>query len=206
MQAERQVIKSLEELSLHYGESAAASLAKELDYVSDHYRQMIQKSPFVVLATVGSGGLDCSPRGDAPGFVRVHDDKTLLLPDRRGNNRLDSIKNLIEDPRASLLFLIPGVGETLRVNGRAAVIRDDSLQQSFAINGKVPVTIIEFTVERIYFQCQKALVRSKLWGQDYRISRDDLPSIGQIIKSIKADFDGDAYDNAYPERLKKTLY
>lgn len=203
---DRQVINSLEALTAHYGEAATTSLAKELDYVSDHYRLMIEKSPFVVLATVGSGGLDCSPRGDAPGFVRVQDKKTLLLPDRRGNNRLDSLKNLVEDSRASLLFLIPGVGETLRVNGHALIIRDEALQQSFAVNGKVPATIIEFQVQRIYFQCQKALVRSCLWKDDYKISREELPSTGQIIKGIKADFDGDAYDQQYPERMKKTIY
>ncbi len=202
----RQVISSLEELTAHYGESPITSLAKELDYISDHYRQMIEKSPFVVLATIGSGGLDCSPRGDAPGFVRVQDNKTLLLPDRRGNNRLDSLKNLIDDSRASLLFMIPGVGETLRVNGDASIIRDEALQESFAVDGKLPATIIEFSVDRIYFQCQKALVRSRLWDPDARIDRSELPSTGTMIKAIKADFDGEAYDRQYPERLKQTIY
>jgi len=183
MKNDRKVIDNLENLLSLYGDSAPASIAKELDYISPHYQQMIERSPFAVFCTVGSGGLDCSPRGDAPGFIRVRDNKTLLLPDRRGNNRLDSLRNLVEDPRASILFLIPGIGETLRVNGRAVIIQDSQLQQSFEVNGKAPVTIVEFTVERIYFQCQKALV-----------------------KAIKKDFDAKAYDDAYPERLKKTLY
>lgn len=202
----RKEITSLDELLKLYGEPAKASLSKELDYIAPHYRLLIEKSPFAVLCTIGAGGLDCSPRGDEPGFIRVQDKKTLLLPDRRGNNRLDSLRNLIEDPRASLLFLIPGVGETLRVNGTAVIIQDNALQESFMVNKKSPVTIIEFTVEQIYFQCQKALVRSKLWEQDYKITRDQLPSTGEIIKSIKSDFDAKAYDDTYPERLKKTLY
>ncbi len=206
MTAERQTINSLDELLSLYGQPAKASLTKELDYISPHYQQMIEKSPFAVLCTVGSDGLDCSPRGDEPGFVRVQSSKTLLIPDRRGNNRLDSLRNLIEDHRASLLFLIPGIGETLRVNGTANIIRDAELQQSFAVNNKIPVSLIEFTVEKIYFQCQKALVRSKLWEYDYKITRDQLPSTGEIIKSTKSDFDAKAYDDAYPERLKKTLY
>ena len=199
-------IDTLEKLEAIYGTPAPASLVKELDSISDHYRMMIEKSPFAILATVGTGGLDCSPRGDAPGFVRVADKKTLLLPDRRGNNRLDSLRNLIEDPRASLLFLIPGIGETLRVNGRATILQDNALQQSFTVNNKPPATVIEFKVERVYFQCQKALVRSGLWDPFAQIERSELPSIGTMIKTIKSDFDGDQYDQNYPERLKQTLY
>ena len=206
MTGERRVIDSLDDLLALYGEPAPASLAKEIDTISPHYQRMIERSPFAVLCTIGSGGLDCSPRGDEPGSIRVHDSKTLLLPDRRGNNRLDSLRNLVEDPRASLLFLIPGVGETLRANGSASIIQDPQLQESFAVNGKVPVSIIEFTVESIYFQCQKALIRSKLWEPDYKISRDQLPSTGELIKAAKKDFDAEAYDKAYPGRLKKTLY
>lgn len=199
-------IESLQQLEAIYGEPATASLVKELDHISSHYQLMIEQSPFVVLATVGAGGLDCSPRGDAPGFIRVADNKTLLMPDRRGNNRLDSLRNLVEDPRASLLFLIPGVGETLRVNGTANIIQDEALQKTFAVKDKIPATVIEFKVERVYFQCQKALVRSRLWDADAQISRSDLPSIGTIIKAIKADFDGQQYDKDSPDRLKKTLY
>ena len=199
-------IESLKQLEAIYGEPATASLVKELDHISPHYRLMIAQSPFVVLATVGAGGLDCSPRGDAPGFIRVADNKTLLMPDRRGNNRLDSLRNLIEDPRASLLFMIPGIGETLRVNGTANIIQDEALQQTFAVRNKIPATVIEFKVDRVYFQCQKALVRSRLWDVDAQISRSELPTIGTMIKAVKADFDGQKYDKDYPERLKKTLY
>lgn len=206
MTDKRRRIDNLEELLALYGQPPSASLDKELDYISAHYQQLIEASPFAVLCTVGSEGLDCSPRGDKPGFIRVLGEKTLLLPDRRGNNRLDSLRNLIEDSRASLLFLIPGIGETLRVNGNAVVIQDPELQQSFAVKDKLPVTVIEFTVEKIYFQCQKALIRSKLWETDYKLTRDQLPSTGQIIKAIKSDFDAKAYDDAYPGRLKKTLY
>ena len=206
MNGKRRVIDNLENLLALYEAPAPASLAKEIDTISPHYQRMIECSPFAVLCTVGRDGLDCSPRGDEPGFIRVHNSNTLLLPDRRGNNRLDSLRNLVEDPRASLLFLIPGVCETLRANGRAAIIQDSQLQESFAVNGKLPVTIVEFTVESIYFQCQKALIRSKLWEPDYKISRDQLPSTGELIKAAKKDFDAEAYDKAYPGRLKKTLY
>lgn len=200
------LIDSVDKLEAIYGESPQTSLLKELDYLSAHYRQMIAKSPFVLLATIGAGGLDCSPRGDSPGFVRVVDDKTLLFPDRRGNNRLDSLRNLIEDSRASLLFLIPGVGETLRINGNARILVDEPLQQSFAVKGKSPATVIQFKVDRVYFQCQKALVRSRLWDPEAQIERSDLASTGDMIKAIKADFDAEQYDRDYPQRLKDSLY
>jgi PPOX class probable FMN-dependent enzyme len=203
---DKHYVQSAEELEAIYGTPVPASLIKELDYISDHYRQMIAKSPFVVIATVGEGGLDCSPRGDPPGFVRVADPKTLMIPDRRGNNRIDTLRNLVEDPRASLIFLIPGVGETLRVNGRAYICSDENLRQSFTINGKVPATVIEFRVERVYFQCQKALARSHLWDSSAQIQRSELPSIGTILQALKSDFDGQQYDHDYPERLKKTIY
>ena len=199
-------VQSLHELEAIYGSPVPASLSKELGYISDHYRQMIEKSPFAIIATVGGGGLDCSPRGDPPGFVRVADEKTLLIPDRRGNNRLDTLRNLIEDPRASLIFLIPGIGETLRVNGSAVISANADLRESFAINGKVPATVIEFRVERVYFQCQKALTRSRLWESESKIARSELPSTGSILQAISSDFDGQAYDRDYPERLKKTIY
>lgn len=199
-------IDTIGKLESLYGVPPAASLIKELDYISPHYQAMIEKSPFALFATVGSAGLDCSPRGDAPGFVRVADRHTLQLPDRRGNNRLDSLRNLIEDPRASLLFLIPGVGETLRVNGKAYILADETLRQSFTVNGKVPVTVIQFDVEQVYYQCQKALVRSRLWDPDAQIARTDLVSTGEMIKAIKNDFDAAQYDSDYPQRLKDTLY
>src|SRR6202167_5334789 len=139
------------------------ALIKETDHVTAEYRKLIEAAPFVVLATNGPEGLDCSPRGDPPGFVRVVDAHTLLIPDRRGNNRIDSLRNLIGDPRVALLFLIPGCGETIRVIGRASISTDPALTESFIANGKAPRTVIVVAVERVFFQCTKAIVRSKLW-------------------------------------------
>jgi PPOX class probable FMN-dependent enzyme len=130
-----------------------------------------------------------------------------MIPDRRGNNRIDTLRNLVRDPRVSLLFLVPGVGETLRINGRATISVDPDLCASFDMNGKTPRSVIVVTVERVYFQCQKALARSRLWDPEARIERKELPSAGDILQKLsKNDFDGDAYDKNYPERLKKTIY
>lgn len=205
--AQPHTITSIEDLEALYGHPAGGSLVKEIDYISEHYRAFIEASPFVVLASVGPEGLDCSPRGDPAGFVRVADAKTVLLPDRRGNNRLDTLKNIVRDPRVSLLFLIPGVGETLRINGRAQISTDPELCASFEMQGKAPRSVIVVTADTVYFQCQKALARSKLWSPDAQIPRDRLPTAGQILEGISKDtFDADAYDRAYPERLKQTIY
>ena len=201
------MVSTIAELEAIYGEPLAQSLVKEIDYISDHYRAFIEKSPFMVLASVAEEGLDCSPRGDPAGFVRVVDAKTVMIPDRRGNNRIDTLRNLVRDPRVSLLFLVPGVGETLRINGRAAISVDPDLCASFDMNGKTPRSVIVVTAERVYFQCQKALARSRLWDPEARIERKELPSAGDILQGLsKNDFDGDAYDKNYPERLKKTIY
>lgn len=201
------MVSTIAELEAIYGEPLAQSLVKEIDYISGHYRAFIEKSPFMVLASVAEEGLDCSPRGDPAGFVRVVDAKTVMIPDRRGNNRIDTLRNLVRDPRVSLLFLVPGVGETLRINGRAAISVDPDLCASFDMNGKTPRSVIVVTAERVYFQCQKALARSRLWDPEARIERTELPSAGDILQGLsKNDFDGDAYDKNYPERLKKTIY
>jgi hypothetical protein len=151
--------------------------------------------------------MDCSPRGDPKGFVRVVDPHTLMIPDRRGNNRVDSLRNIVRDPRVALLFLIPGVGETMRVNGRAVLSTDRALRESFTIQGKTPACVIVVTAERVYPQCRKALVRSKLWDPATQIERSALPSLGEILESLsQGTFDGKAYDAAYPERLKQTIY
>ncbi|HXT78568.1 MAG TPA: pyridoxamine 5'-phosphate oxidase family protein [Acetobacteraceae bacterium] len=190
-----------------YGEISAGAIAKEIDYIHPHYRQMIEASPFVVLATSGPGGLDASPRGDPAGFVHVADERTLLIPDRRGNNRADTLRNIIHDPRVALLFLIPGVGETLRVNGRAAISIEPDLLARFEFRGTLPRSVIVVTAERVYFQCPKALVRSELWNPDKRIERKSLPSTGTILADITTGrVGGDQYDRDYPERLRKTLY
>jgi PPOX class probable FMN-dependent enzyme len=203
-------VSSLAELDALYGEPVPASIIKEIDHVSEHYRAFIEASPFMILATVGEEGLDCSPRGDPRGFVRVADRKTLLIPDRRGNNRIDSLRNIVRDPRVALLFLIPGIGETMRVNGRAAISVDPALLESFVIEDKPPMSVIVVTAERVYSQCQKALVRSKLWDATQHLPRAALPSSGAMLEANAARksqaFDGAAYDAAYPERLKQTLY
>jgi PPOX class probable FMN-dependent enzyme len=203
---ERQ-ITTIEELDALFDKPAGNSLAKEIDHSSEHYRAFIEKAPFAVMATSGPGGLDCSPRGDPAGFVRVLDAKRVLIPDRRGNNRLDSLRNLIEDPRVSLLFLIPGVNETLRINGRARIIVNEELAASFAINERVPKILIEVTADRVYFQCAKALVRSRLWASESQVPRSALPSTGQILEQItnKA-IDAAEHDRGYPERVKQTIY
>ncbi len=207
MTEDAHTVGSLEALEALYGAPSPRSFIKEIDYVSDHYRAFIEAAPFAVLASVGEGGIDCSPRGDPPGFVRVVDPKTLMIPDRRGNNRLDSLRNLVRDPRISLLFLIPGVGETLRVKGRVRLTTDPELCASFTINGKDPKLVIVVNVERVYFQCQKALVRSKLWDPATQIPRDQLPSTGTMVEALaNGDFDGAAYDAGYAEHMKKTIY
>ena len=195
------------ELRELYGEPMAPAIAKEIDHVHPHYRAMIEASPFMVMATSGPDGLDVSPRGDPPGFVVVEDERTLLIPDRRGNNRADSLNNLIADPRIALLFLIPGVGETLRVNGRAEISVDQALLARFPAQGKLPRSVIVVHVERVYFQCPKALVRSDLWNPAKHVERRSLPSSGTILADLtRGNFDGPAWDAAYPERLKATIY
>jgi PPOX class probable FMN-dependent enzyme len=200
-------ITTLEQLDALYGAPVQAAIAKEIDHISDHYKAFIDKAPFVVVATVGPEGLDCSPRGDPPGFVRVADKHTVLLPDRRGNNRVDGLRNLVRDPRISLLFMIPGIGSTLRINGRAAISTAPELMASFAINGKSPKCVLEVTAERVYFQCPKALVRSRLWSADAQVDRSELPSTGEILQALTAgSIDGKSYDAAYPKRLEETIY
>jgi uncharacterized protein len=200
-------ITTLEQLTSLYGEPGAMSLHKELDHVSDHYRAFIDASPFVIVATSGPEGLDCTPRGDPAGFVRVVDRTTLMLPDRRGNNRVDSLRNLLVDPRIALLFLIPGVGETLRVNGRAIISIDPELCASFAMEGKPARSVIVVSAERVYFQCPKALMRSLLWDPSRHVDRRSLPSAGQIMAAIRpSEIDAAAVDRSYPERLKQTIY
>jgi len=200
-------ITSLRELEALYGEVNKASLLKETDRIVPEYRALIEAAPFAALATRGPEGLDCSPRGDGPGFVRVRDDKTLLLPDRRGNNRIDSLKNIVRDPHVALLFLIPGIGETLRVNGRAAISVEPNLLESFSVEGKPPRSVIVITVDTVFFQCARAILRSELWNPARHVARESLPSAGQILAALTNDeAGGEAYDKALPERQRTTLY
>jgi PPOX class probable FMN-dependent enzyme len=201
------LIRDEASLEAIYGESSAGAIAKEIDYIHPHYRAMIEASPFLVLATSGPEGLDCSPRGDPAGFVHVVDEKTLLIPDRRGNNRIDSLRNIIRDDRVALLFLIPGVGETLRVNGRASISVAPELIGRFPFRGTLPRSVIVVRAESVYFQCPKALVRSELWNPEKHISRRELPSTGLILSDVTAGMiNGEQYDRDYPERLRTTIY
>jgi uncharacterized protein len=201
------LITSIEQLQSLYGEKLPTSVIKEIDHINDGYRKLIEAAPFVAIATSGPEGLDCSPKGDAPGFVRILDDKTLAIPDRPGNNRIDSFRNIMRDPRIALLFLIPGIGETLRANGRASISIDPDLMQSFAVGGKLPRSILIVHIESIYFHCSKAIVRSKLWEEATKIDRKSLPSTGTIIAELSSGkFGGEIYDREAPERIKAQLY
>ena len=200
-------ITDVETLERLYGHPAGAAVAKEINYLHPHYQRLIAASPFFVLATSGPDGLDASPRGDAPGFVAVEDEKTLLVPDRRGNNRVDSLRNIIANPHVALLFMIPGVGELLRVNGRAAIATEPALLERFAVEGKPPRSVLVVHVDTVFFQCARAIFRSKLWDPAQHIARSSLPSLGTIVSDItQAQFDGKAYDQGLYERLKAELH
>ena len=201
------VITTVEQLEATYGVTNDASTVKLADHVTPLYRVFIEKSPFAALATIGPEGIDCSPRGDLSGFVRVHDTKTLMLPDRRGNNRIDSLRNIVRDPRVALMFLIPGCGNAIRVNGRAHISVDAELLASFKVDGKAPRSVMVMTVEEIYFQCARAIVRSGLWNPDSRVDPKSLPTPGQILAEMSENkVGGDEYDRAWPARAAATMW
>lgn len=200
-------VSDIDTLERLYGAPAAASVKKEVAYVHPLYRKFIEAAPFALLATSGSERMDLSPRGDSAGFVRVHDANTLLLPDRRGNNRIDSLRNILHDPRVALLFLIPGIGETLRVVGKASIHLDPDLLRAFCVDGKPPRSVLVIKVEAAFFQCSRAVLRSSLWDHSRHVARDDLPSPGKILAEVSdRAIDGLKYDADLPERLKSTLY
>jgi len=197
-------IATLERL---YGAPSGAAVEKEVDYLHPHYRTLIAASPFVVLATSGPDGLDTSPRGDPAGFVVVEDEKTVLIPDRRGNNRIDSLRNIVGNPHVALLFLIPGVGETLRVNGRATISTAPELLERFSMGGRLPRSVIVVHVDTVFFQCSRAIFRSRLWDPAQHIDRGSLPSLGTIVSDIsRSRIDAESYDRGLYERLKGSLY
>jgi len=201
------IICTVAELEALYGIPSEASTVKEVDWLTPHYRAYIEASPFMALATSGPEGLDCSPRGDKPGFVRIHDDKTLMLPDRRGNNRVDSLRNIVRNPRVGLLFLIPGVGNTLRVNGQAHLSIDPDLLNSFAVEDKAPRSVTVIAVETVYFQCARALVRSELWNPERHVDPRSLPSAGEILAALSDNrVGGVTYDREWPGRAAKTMW
>jgi PPOX class probable FMN-dependent enzyme len=201
------VIATVEELEAIYGATNDASTVKVADRVTPLYRVFIEKAPFAALATIGPEGIDCSPRGDLAGFVRIHDEKTLMLPDRRGNNRIDSLRNVVRDPRVALMFLIPGCGNAIRVNGRAHISVAADLLASFKVDGKPPRSVMVMTVEEIYFQCARAIVRSDLWNPDKRIDPKTLPTPGQILAEMSEnEVGGEEYDRIWPERAAATMW
>lgn len=198
-------ISTPDQLQALFGAVGEASVRKETGSIHPLYRRWIEASPFLVLATSGPGGLDASPRGDPAGFVVVQDEKTLLLPERRGNNRIDSLRNIVHDPRVGLLFFIPGVGETLRVNGRAVISTDPVLLDRLAMDGKRPQVVLAVTVETVFFQCARAMQRSRLWGAMERPG--GVPSAGEMLQSLtQGGIDGASYDRELPARQRATLY
>ncbi|MBX9470105.1 MAG: pyridoxamine 5'-phosphate oxidase family protein [Rhizobium sp.] len=200
------IIGSVEELKAVYGEVTEASIAKVTTSLTPAYRRMIEMSPFVALATVGPEGLDCSPRGDRGAVFRVEDENTLALPDWRGNNRIDSLLNIVRDPRVALMFLIPGSNSVMRINGRAVVSVAPDLLASFEMEGRHPRSVVVVTIDEAYFQCARAVMRAELWNAERRIEPTDLPSPGDMLKAAKADFDRDSYDREWPARAAKTMW
>ena len=199
-----QRIETIEALEALYEDAVPGSLKKVVQHLTPAYRQWIEASRFVILSTVGPEGTDASPRGDRDPVVRIADDRTLLLPDWRGNNRIDSLRNIVRDRRVSLMFMVPGCGNVVRVNGSAFVSVDPNLTTSFEQRGKHPKSVIVTTVTEAYFQCAKALMRSALWSSEDESGR--VPTAGDFLKERMADFDGKAYDAGYPEYAKTRMW
>jgi PPOX class probable FMN-dependent enzyme len=201
------VISTVEQLEALYGHPGEASLVKELDHIIPEYAAFIDASPFAALATSGPEGLDCSPRGDLAGFVRIDNPRRLLMPDRRGNNRADSLKNIIRNPSVALLFLVPGSGTTLRVNGRGHISVDAALCASFSVEGKPARSVIVIDVEAVYFQCARAIRRSDLWNPEKHADPKSLPTPGKILEvTSRKSIDGETYDREWPERAKASMW
>ncbi|RKH69213.1 pyridoxamine 5'-phosphate oxidase family protein [Corallococcus aberystwythensis] len=200
-------VNDVETLERLYGVPGQSSVLKEVDHLHPAYRPFIERSPFMVLATTGPEGLDASPRGDPAGFVVIEDAHTLLLPDRRGNNRIDSLRNVLADPRVALLFFVPGVNETLRVNGRASIVIEPSMLERFTFEGKLPRSVLRITVETVFFQCSRSLIRAGLWDPARHVARTELPSNGSILEALsQGTIEGVEYDRDLPGRLKTSLY
>lgn len=199
-------IKDESELLPLYGTPKQTSLAKVSPVVTAQYRAYIEASPFVALASVGPEGLDCSPRGDDGAVVQVVDERTLHLPDWKGNDRIDTLRNIVRDPRVALMFLIPGSGNVIRVNGTARITADEALRETFSRGGALPRTVVAVEVGEIYFQCARAVVRSKLWAGGF-VDPAGLPSVGTILEELSSrEIDGARYDAEWPERAAKTLW
>ncbi|MFC7053237.1 pyridoxamine 5'-phosphate oxidase family protein [Hansschlegelia quercus] len=200
-------IETVEQLEAIYGQPQETSIVKETGWLTPEYRAIVEASPFAALATAGPEGLDCSPRGDLPGFVRVADERTLIMPDRRGNNRIDTLRNVVRDPRVALLFLVPGSGTTLRVNGRGTISAEPELLASFAVDGHAPRTALVIAIEAVYFQCARAIIRSKLWDPAAQVDPKSLPTAGRMLAAItEGRVGGEAYDTAWPIRAARTMW
>ena len=200
------IITSIDELKQIYGESSEASMVKVTPSLTAEYQRMIEASPFMALATVGPEGLDCSPRGDAGSCVRVRDRTTLLLPDWRGNNRVDSLLNIVRDPRVALMFLIPGSNTAMRVNGTAVVSIEPDLLDSFEMDGRHPRSVVVITVGNVYFQCARAIMRAELWNPERHVEPSSLPTPGMLLKAAKADFDQETYDREWAGRATASMW
>ena len=197
-------VKTIAELEEIYGEPIPASITKVCARLTPNYRKWIEASRFLILSTVGPEGTDASPRGDDGPVVQIHDDRTLLLPDWRGNNRIDSLRNIVRDNRVSLMFIVPGSNNVVRVNGTAILTTDEKTKEKFKKNGKLPRTVIVLTIQEVYFQCAKALMRSKLWTSDDESAL--VPTAGEFVKEQKSDFDAKGYDNGYAEYAKDRMW
>lgn len=202
-----QFVESAEELRAIYGLPAKSSVIKETGHITPQYRAYIEASPFCSLATAGPEGLDCSPRGDLPGFVRIRDEHTVMMPDRKGNNRIDSLLNIVRDPRVALMFLIPGHNICLRVNGEARIAANEELRNSFGVDGNAPRSVIVIRTKAVYFQCARAIMRSRIWEMERHVDAASLPSAGEMLASVSdKTLGGKSYDDEWRERAQKTLW
>ncbi|MEE2680541.1 MAG: pyridoxamine 5'-phosphate oxidase family protein [Actinomycetota bacterium] len=202
-----EIIRDLDQLEALYDDATPRSITKEIGYLNSEYRNFVEAARFMAVATVGDEGLDCSPRGEQDSVVRVVNETTIQFADRRGNNRLDTLRNIIRDNRIGLLFLVPGVSETMRINGRARISIDPELLGAFAVQDKTPKTVVEVTIEQAYFQCSKALVRSGLWDPENQTGRAEVPTAGQMLEATAGDdFDSDKYDAALQKQRLDELW
>ncbi len=204
---ENHSVTTLEELATLYAPPKPNVLRKELDHIDALGRAFIAASPFLVLATGSGRGLDCSPKGDRPGFVQVEEDgRTLFIPDRRGNNRIDGLKNLVEDPRVGIIFFVPGVNECYRVNGRGRISIDPALRRRFAVDGKEPSTVLVVSVDQAFQHCPKAMVRSNLWKAAQGGRPKDVPTLGDFAAARNPGTDAESYNADYAKRMPGELY
>lgn len=197
-------ITEISELDSLYGDAPKGALTKVVDHITPLYRSWIEASRFVILTTAGPEGTDGSPRGEDGPVVSIMDATTILLPDWRGNNRIDSLRNIVRDGRVSLMFMIPAINNVVRINGTAIVTKDDQVLSGFCKDGKLPKTVIVISVAEVYFQCAKALMRSRLWS--LKTDADAIPTAGQFLQERNADFDAAGYDSNYPEYAKERMW